>query len=178
MIRHELLQAGRTIAMATGKPPQYQEVGQDAWPRFVALGMRQNRSLNDDSDATAEQAATAQTNSNNVRPTVMNTRTTEQQATWWVKSISKLLTCFRRRKATGRPRSLWSGKAPWKAEQQELRLADVKVCKNDLSGADWDVVQPPKSGARLAFIRNLASTGKSASGRNRTVPAEAEAERR
>ena len=164
--------------MATGKPPQYRELGQNAWPRFVATGTRQNRSLNDGADTAAEPTATTQTDSNNIRPTVMNTRTTEQHTAWWVKLISKLANCFRRSKAKGSPRSLWSGKAPRNAEQQELRLADVKVCKNDLSGADWDVIQPPKSGARLAFIRNLASTGKSSSGRNRAVPSEAGAERR
>ncbi len=54
-----------------------------------------------------------------------------------------------------------------KSGQQELRLENVKVCRNDLTDADWDLAQPPKSGARLAFLRNLASTRTSGSRRNR-----------
>ena len=43
--------------------------------------------------------------------------------------------------------------------QQELSLENLKVCRNDLSDSDWEVVDPPKSGARLAFLKQLASTG-------------------
>ncbi|MBI5388381.1 MAG: hypothetical protein HZA90_27265 [Verrucomicrobia bacterium] len=53
--------------------------------------------------------------------------------------------------------------------QQELRLENVLVCHNDLADADWEMVQPPKSAARLAFIRNLAASGASALRRNRAV---------
>ena len=62
-----------------------------------------------------------------------------------------------------------------KPGQQELRLENVEVCRNDLTDADWELSQPPKSGARLAFLRNLASTGSSASRRNRMPSRDASA---
>lgn len=64
-----------------------------------------------------------------------------------------------------------------KAVQQELRLEDVKVCRNDLSDSDWELAQPPKSGARLAFLRTLAGTGAPAAKRNRPAAQAAEVER-
>jgi hypothetical protein len=47
--------------------------------------------------------------------------------------------------------------------QQELSLENLKPCRNDLSDADWELAQPPASGAKLAFLRQLANSGKAAS---------------
>jgi len=43
--------------------------------------------------------------------------------------------------------------------QQELDLEKVKPCRNDLSDADWEVIPPPPSGVKMAFLRHLASGG-------------------
>jgi hypothetical protein len=47
--------------------------------------------------------------------------------------------------------------------QQELSLENLKPCRNDLSDADWELAEPPASGAKLAFLRQLASSGQGAS---------------
>jgi hypothetical protein len=47
--------------------------------------------------------------------------------------------------------------------QQELALENVRPCRNDLNDADWELARPPQGGARLAFLRNLATSQTSAS---------------
>lgn len=76
----------------------------------------------------------------------------------------------------GRGSAAPSGGSANQARQQELRLENVRVCRNDLMDADWDLA-PPKSGARLAFLRQLAGTGQAAAQRRRTVAREADAAR-
>ena len=42
---------------------------------------------------------------------------------------------------------------------QQLTLENLRVCANDLKDADWELAQRPMTGARVAFLRNLAETG-------------------
>ena len=56
--------------------------------------------------------------------------------------------------------------------QQELALENLKPCRNDLSDADWELAKQPVSGAKLAFLKNLASGG-GGEGRSRTSRAAA-----
>jgi hypothetical protein len=52
--------------------------------------------------------------------------------------------------------------SPFAPVQQELALDQVKPCRNDLSDADWELA-PPGGGARLAFLKNLATSQTSGS---------------
>lgn len=165
MILIQLLRANQTLVM--GKPLRYRETG--LVPRFETAGPAVSRAGNNRAAAVAAEASHRATD--NSTTTAMNTQTTKNAGTRLAKPWTVLLACLERWRAKRRAAGAkTAGRKPARAVQQELLLQNVQVCRNDLSDADWDVVEPPKSGARLAFIRQLASTGTTTSKRNRMAP--------
>ena len=78
---------------------------------------------------------------------------------WW-SVVRRMFSRRKQERRPGRSRSL---------VQQELELAKVKPCRNDLSDADWELGGERPAGARLAFLKNLAASAGSSGEKTRGV---------
>ena len=175
-----LLSVSQSFRVAADQPHRFRTARHGGVPRFDAsAGLNREVPMKTENNAVVEPRVGAD---EAAAPKARNEADAESHATSsqrpvgrMVKTVSVLRAWFSwerwgLKKRSGVPAS---GRPARKVVQQELRLEHVKVCRNDLTDADWELAQPPKSGARLAFLRNLASTGASVSPRNRTVSREA-----
>lgn len=175
-----LLSVGRTLAAADQKPHRFRELGHGALPRFGPAAdarrtaRRQDVAQRGDDDSTAAEGNSKKQN----EQTVMNIRTQQTgrpgEKDWLAslrRAMSAWLSCFLpTRRGAGRA-------SKGGAVQQELRLDNVKVCRNDLAEADWEIVKQAKSGVRMAFVKKLATGGRPATRQAQTPVGQSVAER-
>lgn len=178
-----LLTVGRTLRLVKDEPHRFRTPAGRAVPRFEASLRARRRAvimktavIANPKEAGAEVRPGWEEPARTATPGLGATDTVQsrvdQAPRKW--SFWGLFGLPRMGRKTVRPARKQVLKAP---VQQELSLDNLKVCRNDLSDSDWELVEPPKSGARLAFLRQLARTGDPAPRGSRWAPQGARVER-
>ncbi|MCX6904383.1 MAG: hypothetical protein NTW03_13070 [Verrucomicrobia bacterium] len=162
-----LLSVGKAIREARDVPHRYRTPSQQLVPRFEPVSRERDRKLAMKTEMNKTQARATRPNRAAV-PKVENApleatadggcsvAASGQTKPWWALGAWFSLKAWGMKKpaVTGVFRGKYHGPV-----QQELALEKVKPCRNDLSDADWEVVPPPPSGVKLAFLKHLASGG-------------------
>jgi hypothetical protein len=171
-----LLSASKALCVAADLPHRYRTARPGKLPKFeppsqeANCGMPMKTEISSRPAETGEpKPAAAAASAARVDPgSAPGQPSVRPSGARWAGALSGLRTLFslRRGGQAQRPSAAAAiGTLP-EPVQQELRLDNVRVCRNDLADADWEVVEPPKSGARLAFLRKLAGSKTAPGGRS------------